>query len=284
MEEKQPRKWKKQILIKGIPTVIVLILSVIGLDLIGFPIGSTLQEWGNKIPVVSYFVPDPVKTSPEQEKLDEWKQKYEEIQADLKSKEKNISSLKDELSSSQATIAELKSTNSDLQSQLKDKQAKKIEEESKRIADIYTNMQDSKAAAIIGSMSLADAAVTISLLDQDKQSSILAKMEDTKKAAQITLILKDIASLDQSDLPAFNAQVQALARKQDSPADNLAQTLAAMPASQSAELIKTMMTTNQAVALNLMKNVSVTARSQILTEIAKSDAKLAALITTNLNQ
>jgi hypothetical protein len=43
-----------------------------------------------------------------------------------------------------------------------------------------------------------------------------------------------------------------------------------------------MMGSNLQVAMELMKNVSTNSRSQILAEIAKSDAKLAAQITASL--
>jgi flagellar motility protein MotE (MotC chaperone) len=133
------------------------------------------------------------------------------------------------------------------------------------------------------SLPLEKASLTISLLDQDLQSSILGSMKDVKKAAQITMMLKEIAMLNEVDQTSLEGQVHELALKQENPSETLAETIAGMPAAQSAGIIQSMLGTNSKVAMELMKNVNTNSRSQILAEIAKSDPKLAAKIAADLN-
>ena len=135
-----------------------------------------------------------------------------------------------------------------------------------------------------GSMSLEDASLTLMMLNQEQQSSILGGMKDPKKAAQITMMLKDIASISETDSLTLEQQVHELALQEENPTKTLSDTIAGMPPTQSAVIIQSMMGTNSIVAIDIMKRISTSSRAQILTEIAKIDAKLAAQITGELNK
>ena len=89
--------------------------------------------------------------------------------------------------------------------------------------------------------------------------------------------------LQVTDQASLKDQVQQLVKDQENPTVTLAETIEGMDPSQSAGIIQSMMSSNSTVAMNLIKNVNTTNRSQILTEIAKLDANLAADITAQLN-
>jgi flagellar motility protein MotE (MotC chaperone) len=283
MEEKEHGKLKT-ILFICFPIIFIVIFGVFILNFLGIPVVKTLQDWGNKVPVLNNIIPDPApKLVIKSDGSNDWKKKYLQNEQVLKEKDQKIAELNKEINSNQKEDDNLKKSNDELQKQLEKKQTQKFQDQMKQIAGIYANMQSSKAASILESMSLADASFTVSLLEQDQQSSILESMKDAKKAASITMMLNEIAMLPASDQTSLKVQIQDLAQKQESPTETLAETIAGMPPSQSAVIIKTMMGSNSQVAMELMKNVSTNSRSQILAEITKTDAKLAAQITSSLN-
>jgi flagellar motility protein MotE (MotC chaperone) len=135
---------------------------------------------------------------------------------------------------------------------------------------------------MLQNMPLEEAVFTLLQLDQELQSSIIGSMKDAKKAAQITTVLREAAMLGETDLLAVKEQLVELVKKQENPTTALSETIAGMNPAQSASIIQSMMTTNSQVALELLRNVDTASRSQILTEITKTDANIAAQITANL--
>ncbi|MDQ0199549.1 MotE family protein [Neobacillus ginsengisoli] len=283
MEEKQDRKLGS-IFFWGIPIIFTVILVVIIVNFLDIPVWKTFQEWGSKVPVINQIIhaPEPVQTT-SNDNQDVWKQQYLKIDAQLKEKDQKISELNKQLSSNQKDFDNFKKSNQEMQKQQDKKLSQEYQDRMKKIAAIYSNLDPSKAAVMIESMSLEDAALTFSQLDQNLQSNILGSMKDAKKAAQITMILSEIPALNETDPTSLKGQIHDLIQNQENPTQTLADTISGMPPAQSAGIIQSMMGTNSQVAMNVMKNISTGNRVQILTEIAKIDAKLAAQITTNLN-
>jgi flagellar motility protein MotE (MotC chaperone) len=268
----------------GISLLITVLLMLFLLNFVGFPVWKTFQDWGNKVPVLNLIIPNSNSTEPEKTAdVNDWKEKYLTTESLLNQKEQQIDEMKKQLSSDQNDLKVLKKNNEELQKQLASKQTKEVQNQMKQAAGIYANIPASKAAAMLVSMPLEEASLTISQLDQELQGSILGSMKDVKKAAQITILLKEIAGLDKTNQTVLAAQVHELALKHENPTETIAETIAGMPPAQAASIIQTMMASNSQAAMNLMKNIKTTSRSQILTEIAKSDNKLAATIAANLN-
>ncbi|WML31524.1 hypothetical protein RCG24_06595 [Neobacillus sp. OS1-32] len=287
MEEKKHGKLKSFIFFGLFPILIMFILGLFLFNWLGFPVWETAQKWGNQVPVLNYLIPDPasstkVANNDRQSVL--WKEKYNQSNADLKKANKEIDSLNNQVDSMQQQLDNLKKANKQLEFQLKDQAKQNNAAQQKKIAAIYENMSASKAASIIESMSVEDGAITISTLDSDQQSSILASMKDTKRAAQITMLLKEIGNLNTTDSTLLKQQLQDILKSQDDPAATLADTIAAMPSAQAAVLIQSMMKTNSQTAMALMKKMNTDSRSQVLTEISKKDAGLAAQISVNLEK
>jgi flagellar motility protein MotE (MotC chaperone) len=284
MEENRRSKLGTIFYIGILPLIFTIVLVAFLLKFMGFPVGDTLKEWGNRVPIMNQLIADPTPVEAENtDDSDEWKKMYLKSETTVKEMNQKISNLKKDLNSNQKSLEDQKKINDVLQKQLKEKQAQKTQEQLKQVAGIYENMSASKAAAIFEAMPLEEASLTIMMLDQDHQSSILGGMKDPKRAAQITMLIKEISTLNETDSTALTEQVHELALKQENPSETLSETIAGMPAAQSAIIIQSMMGTNSIVAMDLMKKINNSTRGQILTEIAKVDAKLAAKITADLN-
>jgi flagellar motility protein MotE (MotC chaperone) len=285
MEEKHRSKLANIFYIGIIPLLFTVILVAFLLNFMGFPVGKTFQEWGNQLPLINHLVNDPPSAEAEKPNdSDVWKNKYLKSESTVKEMDQKLSKYKKEISANQTELEDLKKNNEDLQNQLKSKHVQQSKEQMKQVADIYANMSASKAAAIFAEMSLEDASLTLMMLNQEQQSSILGGMKDPKKAAQITMMLKNIASISETDSLTLEQQVHELALQEENPTKTLSDTIAGMPPTQSAVIIQSMMGTNSIVAIDIMKRISTSSRAQILTEIAKIDAKLAAQITGELNK
>lgn len=276
---------RQSIIFWGSSLVGMIILGLFLANLVGFPVGKTIQEWANTIPIVNRIIPDPAsQQATTTGSQSDWKQKYLTSSAEVKDRDQKIADLNKQLTDTQKGLEDMKKTNQDLQQQLDTKQTKLAQDQTKQIADMYANIPATKAAAMIASMPLEDASLTISQLKQDQQSSILGSMKDAKKAAQITLLVKDIAGLTETDPAILKDQIHQIALQQENPTQTLADTLAGMPPTQSAGIIQSMMGSNAQSAMDLLKNVNTSSRAQILTEIQKTDANMAAQIAASLNK
>ena len=165
-----------------IPLIFTVILVAFLLNFMGFSVERHFKNGEIKFPLINQLVADPAPVQAEnQDDSDYWKNKYLTSNAAVKEMDQKISNLKKELSSNQTGLEESKQKNEDLKNQLKDKETQKSQEDLKQVAGIYENMSTSKAAAIFEAMSLEDASLTISMLDQEHQSSILGGMKDPRK-------------------------------------------------------------------------------------------------------
>ncbi|MEH7107171.1 MotE family protein [Bacillus sp. JJ1764] len=284
MEEKKKRGKIRTFFMFGIPLIVTAALALVVLNFLGYPVMKTVQTWGNKVPVLNTIFPDPKSNSSnDSAETDEWKQKYVQSKSQLAEKSQEISDLTKQLKANQNALEKMKQTNQDIQTELDKKQSNTNQAQMKKVASIYKTMTPSKAAAMFATMSLEDATITMSQLDTNLQSSILSSMKDAKKAAQITMLLKDMSGVNSEDPAIMKEQLHELVQSQQTPTETLAETISAMSPSQSAVIIQSMMSTNQQVALDLLKNVSTDSRSQILAAISQLDAKMAAQITASLN-
>jgi flagellar motility protein MotE (MotC chaperone) len=277
MEDRKKGKLGTIFYIAILPLIFTMVFGIIIFNLMDIPVLKTILDFGNKIPVISSIVPDSKSVDAKKPAgSDEWEQKYTDSEQELEEKQKEIDELKKKLASNHNEVNEA-------QKKQAAQQDKEMQEKMAQVVGIYANISASKAAAMIQAMSLEEATYTISLMDQELQSNILGGMKDAKKASQITLILKELVLFPETDSVLLKAQINELAQKQEIPADILTETIAGMPPAQSAGIIQSLMGTNSQVAIDIMKKIATSNRSQILAEIAKTDPNLAAQITGNLN-
>ncbi|MED3563667.1 hypothetical protein [Bacillus xiapuensis] len=287
MEEEKKHGKLRALSFYAIPILLTIVLVVVVVNFLGIPVGKTLQSWGSKIPVLNMIIPDPktesVSTATQSNGQDVWRQKYLNSSLALKDQDKTIADLKKQLNSNLTKVYDLKKSNDELKRQLKTKQTQQFLAQKRQVSSVYADIPPSKAGAMFEAMTLEDASLTMSMLDPPLQSSILGGMKDSKKAAQISMLVKDIGMLNEPTQETLKKKVHSMVKKYETPMDTLAETLAGMQPTQAAGIIQSMLQTNAQMAMNLLKNLNTSNRSQILAEIAKKDAKLAAQITASLN-
>ena len=103
------------------------------------------------------------------------------------------------LKASQKEVDDLKRNLSNLQTELETNQKETMQEQVKQVAKIYESMSASKAAALFAVMPIEEATATIMLLDNEQQGKILGSMKDKEKAAEMTIMMKDVALLPDSN-------------------------------------------------------------------------------------
>ena len=285
MNERHQGKLENVLYLAIFPLTFTIILLLVIFIIMGYPVGKTLLAWGNSVPVLEKLVPGPsiAEAAADSGKSESWKQKYQQKAASVKKKNEEIANLKEQLSSYQNNLEEMKQTNQQLERQVDTNLTKAFQEQTEKVASIYENIPSSKAAAMLESMTLEDASLTLWMLDEEQQSRILSSMKDSKEAAQLTMIIKEIATLNETNEASLKAKIQEIAQIQNNPTQTLVETLTGMSAVEAAVMIKSMMGTNSQVAIELMKAIPTANRAQILSEIAKADSKLAVQITTSLN-
>jgi flagellar motility protein MotE (MotC chaperone) len=285
MDEKKRGKFGTFFYLGVIPIVLTATFSIVLLKFMDVPVWKTVKDWGNNIPVISAIIPgsnsSPVKADTSGDE-DYWKQEYEKVEDTLKEKEQELADLNKQLDTNQQGLEELLKSKEDLQNQLEADQTEEIQKQMEQTAEIYANIPPAKAAAMLASMPLGDASLTLSRLDADLQSSLLGSMKDAKKAAQMTMMIQEIAMLKEKDQNALKLRINELVLQHENPTDPLSETISAMPPGQAASIIQSMMESNATVAMDLMKKVNTNSRSQILSEISKTNAKLAAEIAASL--
>jgi flagellar motility protein MotE (MotC chaperone) len=274
MAEKAHSKIESILYIFVIPLVFTLILCSVVLSYMGYPVIATLEKWGNKIPVVQHIVPGP---DEKQNATPTDAAKTGKSSAETQQGQKQQDA-KQQPNANQKELADLKQQNEELQKQLDQKQKQQNQDQIQQAASLYANMSGSKAANILEALPLDQAALTISGLDEDQQSSILGSFKDPKKAANISTLLAQIAQGNDAD------QIKASAQKIQASSSPLTDTISAMPPAQSAVIIQNMMTISPKDAMDVMKNMNTNIRSQVLTEVTKLNPKVAATISANLSK
>jgi flagellar motility protein MotE (MotC chaperone) len=284
MVEKTRGKLASFFYIGVIPFIICIVVLGTAVNFMGVPVWQTMKDWGNSLPIISKIIPEGetkalAKTS---ENAEYWQQQYLSTDKKLKEKDLEIESLKKQIDSNQEGLNELKKSNQELQLKMETKQNEETKKQMEQVAAIYADISPSKAALMLQNMSLDEAVYTLMQLEQELQSSIIGSMKDAKKAAQMTTVLRDAAMVVETDPALVKEQIAELVKKQENPTTALSETIAGMNPAQSASIIQSMMSTNSQVAYEILKNLTTASRSQILTEIAKTDATTAAQITANL--
>jgi flagellar motility protein MotE (MotC chaperone) len=162
------------------------------------------QSLGSSIPLVSSKITESNQASAtSKDSKEEWKEQLRDAEREIAEKDKKIEELNSELVNTQESLEALEMDHEELLKQVQMKNNEDFHLKMDEVAELYANMLPYKAAGIFQDMPLEDAAQIILFLDEEIQSSILGKMKDTKKAGQITMIMKeiiDLADYDETEL------------------------------------------------------------------------------------
>ncbi|RKP55459.1 MgtE protein [Cohnella endophytica] len=255
---------------------------------------NSALEFGHKIPIVKSMLPAPAKTEQTAGKTDaeltvsNAKTKVDELNALLTDRETALKQATEETTQQKKQIEELKAKVDEL---TKDNSDKTITSDAYRaritsLADMYGKMTPSKAAPILESMTTDESALVLGAMSDTLRGKVLERMTP-KKAAEVSMKLKDADTVDSREIAALQSRIKELelqTGKKTSELDNaeLNRTFSAMKPANAATLLLQMASTNQDKALRILSLLDDSARSNVLASMSDLDKKKTAALVTKL--
>ncbi|MBN2983599.1 MULTISPECIES: magnesium transporter MgtE N-terminal domain-containing protein [Cohnella] len=255
-------------------------------------------EVGNKIPLLNAVLPEPSgaaegggEVDTDQLTVDNAKEKVDELRAQLAEQEAALQQTTAQATAQQQTIANLEAQIAALTEQ-NEQQAITAEEYEARIrslADMYGKMTASKAAPILESMTLEEAALVLGAMNDNARGRILERMTPAV-AAEVTTRLKDADSVADQQIAALQARIRELEQQSNSDTSTLdtaqlKQTFTSMDPASAANLLLEMASTDQSKALRILGALEDATRSSILSamsSLSTEDNKTAASLIAKL--
>ncbi len=251
-------------------------------------------EMGNKVPVLKSILPDPdspqdTSTNTDEEiTVNNAKSKVEELNALLADRETALKQ------ATEQTVEQKKQIDG-LQVQVdqltKDSAEKAISSDEYRarissLADMYGKMTPSKAAPILENLTLDESALVLGEMADTERGRILERMTP-KKAADVTMKLKDSESVDNREIAALQSRIKELelkAGEQSSTLDTaeLNRTFSTMKPTNAAVLLMQLAGTNQSKVLRILSILDDAPRSDILSAMSDLDKKATANLVSKL--
>lgn len=240
-------------------------------------------EFGNKIPVVKSLLPNPAgqaETDPLSDEtltVNNARSKLEELNALLVDRETALQQATAQTEEQKKQIEELQQKVDQLS---EESEEKTITGDAYRariasLANMYGKMTPSKAAPILENLTLEESALVLGAMPETERGRVLERMTP-KKAADVTMKLKDAEMVEDREIAALQARIKELENsvaETSSTLDTaeLNQTLSGMRPQKAAELLLQMNKTNQAKVLRALAVLDNAARSQILNEMSTQD-------------
>lgn len=152
----------------------------------------------------------------------------------------------------------------------------------KNLANVYSDMSASKAAAIMQNMTTDEQVLIFSKMNSQDQASILQKM-DPKVAADTSLALKNATAASLAQLQSKTKTTPAApSAGSNLDATAMAQTFTSMPASSAASLLLQTAKVSQAKVLQVLNQVDDSTRAGILSAMSTEDPAATAQIVNRL--
>jgi len=277
------------------PVLFTVVLLGVLLLLFNSDWRQSALEAGSKIPLLNAVLPDPDKqgTSENADSLsvDKAREKIDEANAQVLALQTQLQQEQAKTAEQQKTIDDQKKQIDELTQQLEDKSitADQYDAKIQSLADMYGKMTPSKAAPILEKMTLDEAALVLGAMSDAQRGNILAKMTP-KVAADVTVRLKDSASVQNQEMAALQARIKQL-EQEKSPSSTLdtaalKTTFSSMQPKDAATLLLQMASTEQSKALRILSALDDTSRSQVLSAMSNLDdgngSKTAAALVSKL--
>ncbi|WP_139488985.1 MotE family protein [Brevibacillus dissolubilis] len=272
-----------------IPALFASLLAGVLLSLLGIDVIGKALDIGNSIPFVEKVLPD----RSAENGADEAKNVQNELakaQSDVIKSKQAASDLQEEVAKKESTIIAMQKQISELQKMMEEKRTGD-EERQKQYADLakmYGSMSAKNAAAIVSNLSNEEAVAVMSKMKLDQRALILEKM-DPKKAADISILIKDTTVDKDDDIAALQQRVQILSKalsdtrsSSSTGTNNLVDTFGQMAPEDAGKIITTLTETNQQRAVSILAGLGNDKRAQILSAISKEKPEIAARLTSVL--
>ncbi|WP_059053546.1 MotE family protein [Paenibacillus senegalimassiliensis] len=288
------------------PILFTVVLLGVMLTLFNMDFRNMMYRWADAIPVVRDFVPDPERTEDEQEqklaadKEKELKEQQKSIDAAVKQLQEQVAKQDTDLQTAaqqaeaqQAKVKELEEqlAAAQVQKQVEEEkaEAEAYQKEVKKLAQLYSGMSPSKAAAIFDKLTTEETVQMLNAMNNEGKVAILEKM-NPQKAADISIKLKDVKEADDLAIAALQSRLKKEAETDQASSTTgtalddteLSQTFSAMPAAEAAKLVLQTYKISPDKGLRIMKSVNSSARSDILAEMTKADEKTSVKILNQL--
>ncbi|MFC3797806.1 MotE family protein [Cohnella sp. GCM10012308] len=275
------------------PIIFTAILLFVLLIIFNPALREKAQKIGNQIPVINSLVPD-VKSAedPAQqsqvESVNEARQKLAELQALLTQRDAALKASDAKSVTQQKTIAELQEKIAALDKQSSDHQINQDAYQAKirSLADMYGKMTPGKAAPIMESLTVEEAALVMGAMNDTSRGRILEKMTPAV-AADITMRLKDSDGVTNQQIAALQARVKELENQTKTASSSLdssalASTFSSMDAASAADLLLKMSASEQTKTLRILSAMTNNARSSVLAAMSQKDADKTASLVSKL--
>ncbi|MDI4646219.1 MgtE protein [Cohnella hashimotonis] len=275
------------------PILFTAILLIVLLIIFNPSLREKAQKIGNQIPVINSLVPDvkhaedPAQQS-QVESVNEARQKLAELQALLSQRDAALKASDAKSVTQQKTIAELQEKIAALDKQSSDHQINQDAYQAKirSLADMYGKMTPGKAAPIMESLTVEEAALVMGAMNDASRGRILEKMTPSV-AADITMRLKDSDGVTNQQIAALQARVKELESRSKTASSSLdstalASTFSSMDAASAAELLLQMSASEQTKTLRILSAMTNNARSSVLAAMSQKDAEKTASLVSKL--
>lgn len=255
---------------------------------------NSALELGNKIPVVKSILPAPDDGAASDPTTDDAltvsnaKTKIDELNALLADRENSLKQATTQAEQDAKKIEALQAELDQLKKESADDSITTAAYDAKieSLADMYAKMTPSKAGPILENMTVEEAALVLGAMGSDQRSKVLERMTP-KKAADVTMKLKDSDTVNDREIAALQARISELelggvddASLLDSA--ELKNTFSAMAPDKAAELLLQMAGTSQTKALRILGVLDNASRSAVLAAMTDADKKTTVALVSKL--
>ncbi|WP_052947544.1 MotE family protein [Aneurinibacillus tyrosinisolvens] len=216
-EEQSYSKLEWFFYIVFIPLLFTVVLAGIIAQMFGYNVVGVLAKGLNQIPVVEKVIPDSIAPAPptatEGKKTSGTNDNTTgELRAQILSKDKEIAAIKEASNNDKQTIRQLEQQIASLKQASAAGSEAAAADRKKQIQDVaktYTSMSAGKAAPIIEKLTLQEASYVMLAMKPEERAAIFAKM-DPQKAADLSILLKDMTLSKDADIASMQKRIQAL--------------------------------------------------------------------------
>lgn len=268
-----------------LPVLFTLVLVGALLTLFDYDVKGALTDIGRSIPIVKSFMPEKenglATTAGTTLLLEE---QMANLEGELAAKDAEIATLRSQLLEKEEAFHALEANVEQLV--LSQEQILQNREEYraqlKALANMYTGMSASRAAAILERMTLPELVLILYEMSTEDRGTILARM-DPEKAASASLELKDMTESNWAEYEQKARESRGSADAAGSPAsagslsaEELAGTFAAMAPDRAATILLELKKQNSNRAVTVLAAMSEQARSRVLAAISETSPEEAA--------
>ncbi|RXZ76959.1 MgtE protein [Paenibacillaceae bacterium] len=274
------------------PILFVVVLLVVLLVMFNPDFRTKALEIGNGIPLLNRVLPNAPSSEVIEDdntsKMATATSQITELEAKLAEKESELAEAAGELTKQEQEVLKLQQELSKLKQEEEVKQQENDEYKVhiKSLANVYVKMTPSKAAPILESMGLEEMVLILNNMKPDDRVRIMEKMRP-KNAADATMMMKDLVPSRDQEIAALQARLKWQKDSADASGTELDEakitaTFSAMKPASAAELLLKMAENNRSKVLRILNLVNSQARSDIIAEMSKVNAKTTAQLVSSI--